>query len=78
MTNESIASVVPRSNPADPDNSTCSNCRFYYYAEKQNQSAPMVCGGFTYKTNQVNGYIVLTDEDLETRVGKRDVTRLEK
>lgn len=78
MTNESIASVVPRSNPADPDNSACSNCRFYYYAEKQNQAAPMVCGGFTYKTNQVNGYIVLTDEDLKTRVGKRDVTRLEK
>lgn len=68
--NGKATGIVHRSGGAD--NTECTNCRLYFHATSQNQNVPMVCGGFTYKTNQVNGYIVLTDDDLKNRVGMRE------
>jgi len=67
----SATGIIHRSGK-DQNSSNCKNCRFYFYATSQNENVPMVCGGFTYKTNQINGYIVLNDDDLNNRAGKRD------
>ena len=55
---------------------TCPNnvCTLYHYAHKTLKDASgMICGGISYNLEQFNGYIVLTDEDLTERAGKRKV-----
>lgn len=49
-------------------------CTLYHYAHKIDENVSgMICGGFTYDVEQFNGYVVLTDEDLAIRAGKRNV-----
>ena len=62
---------IHRSSGHGDNKLSCKDCRLYLYAEKQNDNIPMVCGGFTYKTNRINGYVVLTDDDLKNRAGTR-------
>lgn len=55
------AALYQRSLPGACPNNVCS---FYHHAQKIGNTSGMICGGISYEVESFNGYIVLTQDDI--------------
>lgn len=55
------AALYQRSIPGACPNNVCS---FYYNPQKVGDASGMICGGISYEVDSFNGYIVLTQDDI--------------
>ena len=55
------AALYQRSIPGACPNNVCS---FYHHPQKVGDASGMICGGISYEVDSFNGYIVLTQDDI--------------